>query len=193
MKKSIYLFVVLLGLWVGFLFGRRSGEKQSVGIIKTDTLTNVQIKTVKYDEPKLICTKFDDIHLTPIPQLPDFAPKKFVADFDFSSFAPMREVKIYQDSTYMAQVSGIDVQLDWIETYNITKEITVREQIQVKPKKWSLYAFGEAEISAVPDCKVGLGASFTQNRWTIGLDAGKKLIRNENFVRINAKFAFARF
>ena len=163
MKKIVILFVCLLIAWLCFHFGRKSAEPEVVKIVQTDTVTNLQIKTVKYDEPKLISTKFDDIHLVPIPQLPDFAPKKFDTDFDLSRFALMREVKIYQDSTYMAQVSGIDVQLDYIETYNktIIREITRVEQIKTKPKRWGLGVHaGYSFIAGQFRPYVGVGLSY---------------------------------
>ncbi len=53
--------------------------------------------------------------------------------------APMHpEVKQYEDSTYRAQVSGIQPNLDWIEVYQRTYYITREVQVPGPAPRWSL-------------------------------------------------------
>lgn len=52
-----------------------------------------------------------------------------------------QETKWYSDnSTYDMQVSGINIELDWIKTYpkTITQYVNTKESICVPPKKWSI-------------------------------------------------------
>lgn len=52
-----------------------------------------------------------------------------------------QETKWYSDnSTYEMQVSGINIELDWIKTYpkTITQYVNTKESIYVPPKKWSI-------------------------------------------------------
>lgn len=191
MNKIGYILISLLVLWLCFLYGRRSAEPsvQKVEITKTDTLmtevVKIVIDTQYIDRPVPYEVEVRDTIYLQNPQYPQYPQPEVL----------VHQTKLYKDSTYSAQISGYEAQLDWIETNNrtIVKKIVVKEQIQVKPPKWSLYAFSEAEISNVPGCKFGLGASCSKNRWTISADAGKDLLRNDNFVRINGKFAFVRF
>lgn len=67
-----------------------------------------------------------------------------------------REVKTYADSTYRAQVSGVQPSLDWIEVYQKTTTIT---QYVEKPThyKWTLSAFAEASATLYRfDVRAGL-------------------------------------
>ena len=157
MKKSIYLFVCLLGLWGCFLFGRRSGEKPIQTIITRDTVLIVRVDTMVINKPQPYkVTVHDTVYFsnpqnTQNPQNPQ--PGEFL----------VHQTKIYQDSTYRAQVSGYDVQLDWIETYNktIIREITRVEQIKTKPKRWGLgvqagYGIGRNGLQPY----IGVGISY---------------------------------
>lgn len=188
MKKIGYMLISLLVLWLCFLYGRRNAESKPMEIVTTDTMTIVRIDTMVVYKPQPYRVEVRDTIYLPNPQNPPF-PQNPQPEY------LVYQTKIYQDSTYKAQVSGYDAHLDWIETYNrtIVREINVTERIQEQPKKWSIYAFTELGISNVPDFNAGLGLSYTHNRWIISLDAGKELLRNKNFVRINGKFAFARF
>lgn len=66
------------------------------------------------------------------------------------------ETKLYQDSTYRAQVSGWHPSLDWLEVYQKTAYITNYVDRPVEYKE-SMSAFGEA------------GASFSQRYARAGL------------------------
>ena len=148
----------------------------------------IVIDTQYVDKPVPYKVEVKDTIYLPNPQNPQFSQNPQPEYLVY-------QTKIYQDSTYKAQVSGYDAHLDWIETYNktIVREINTIEQIRQKPKKWGMYAFTELGISNVPNFNAGLGFSYTHNRWTIGAEAGKEIIRSNNFVKIKGSFAFARF
>lgn len=194
MKMLINTFAILLLICGGFLFGLKKGaeRKEIIEIPKTDTLivevVKIVVDTQYVDKPVPYKVEVKDTIYLPNPQNPQF-PQNPQPEY------LVYQTKIYQDSTYKAQVSGYDAHLDWIETYNrtIVREINVTERIQEQPKKWSIYAFTELGISNVPNFNAGLGVSYTHNRWTIGSEAGKEIIRSNNFARIKGSFAFARF
>lgn len=48
-----------------------------------------------------------------------------------------RTAKVYQDSTYRAVVSGFRPSLDTISVYQRTKVITVTNNVQIPPPRWS--------------------------------------------------------
>jgi hypothetical protein len=192
MKKIGYILISLLALWLCFLYGRRTAEPKPMEIVTTDTMTIETIKIVvdtEYvDKPVPYKVEVKDTIYLPNPQNPQFSQNPQPEYLVY-------QTKIYQDSTYKAQVSGYDAHLDWIETYNktIVREINTIEQIRQKPKKWGMYAFTELGISNVPNFNAGLGFSYTHNRWTIGAEAGKEIIRGNKFFKIKDSFAFARF
>ena len=45
-----------------------------------------------------------------------------------------REFKVYQDSTYMAQVSGVDPSMDWIQVYQKTAYVTNYVEVDKTPR-----------------------------------------------------------
>lgn len=154
MKKSIYLFVALLGLWGCFLLGRRSGEKPIQTIITRDTVLIVQVDTMVINKPQPYKVTVHDTVYISNPQYPQYPqPEEFL----------VHQTKIYQDSTYRAQVSGYDAQLDWIETYTrtIVREINTTEQIKERPKHWGLgvqVGCGAGKNGVQP--YVGIGISY---------------------------------
>lgn len=66
-----------------------------------------------------------------------------------------REVKQYGDSTYTAQVSGVEPNLDWIKFNQKTAIVTNTVEKQV-PYKWTLSAFGEVGYFNGFEAKAGI-------------------------------------
>ena len=180
MKRIVCFCVCLLALWLSFLCGRKSVDPKApiVEYILTDTTiieindTNSVIKPVPYK-----VYVYDTVFVEAMPELLIY------------------QTKLYKDSTYTAQVSGYDAQLDWIETYSRTviKEINTKEYIHEPVKKWNIYGFAGARMANVPECNAGLGLSYTHNRWTIAGEAGKEMLRNNNFAQIKGSFSLVRF
>ena len=98
---------------------------------------------------------------------------------DSTYIAVPREVKQYQDSTYMAQVSGVDPSLDWIKVYQKTTTITVSvpeykyPELIISP---SVEAFVlPASFGAIG----GVGVDYWSGRWQWSLTAGYGFYLNE--------------
>ena len=146
MKKTAYILICLIICCLIFFCGWKVGSGRVTHIVTTDTLTIVKIQTVRYDEPTLVSKSIDEVDIAPVPLLPEFNPIEFDLDIDYGSFDYsimdyMRVTKVYQDSTYTAQISGsADCQLDWIETYakEVVREVYITETIKEKPKKFGL-------------------------------------------------------
>ena len=102
-----------------------------------------------------------------------------------------REVKIYEDSTYTARVSGVEPSLDWIKVYQKTAYVT--NYIEKKePYKNELYFYGD--VSLPFSAQAGLGYEGTiwgplrytlrtgydyKTKWYMG--AGLKIIVRHDF------------
>lgn len=108
--------------------------------------------------------------------------------------ASAREYKQYIDSTFEAQVSGIDPTLDWIKVHQKTAYIT-QTVVQSKPYDWSLSLFGEGEY--IPNSiggKVGLiyEKSFYKDfTWYIKAGYEQGTVGKGVFVGVGGRITFA--
>lgn len=170
----------------------RSNPKEIVTQIeRTDTLTIVRVDTNRYENPKPVSEIITGIDVS-------FQPYAFFNSKDSSgvefkeylnslnlnvsssdnelynrwvkgegqTFYPT--IRLYQDSTYRAQVSGINAKLDFIEVYpkTIIKYITTTEIMYQKPKKWGLGLIGGVGwTNGGLQPYVGVGISWDIAQW----------------------------
>lgn len=138
MKKYIIPIIIALAVIASFASyhkGYKKGISKAVETIITvrDTLTLTD--TIRTVEPKYIAVRTVDTIRVPVP----------VQGKTDTVWAELpREQKIYQDSTYLAYVSGYAPQLDSIDVFRKTTTITVTNTIK----------------------------EYTNPRWSIGVQAG---------------------
>ena len=91
-----------------------------------------------------IIEKIDTIVTLKVDTLVKFKPvayKETVRDTIFvHDTVLVYKTKLYQDSTYKVQISGINPNLDFIEVYprTVTQYINRVEKVYLKPKKWGI-------------------------------------------------------
>jgi len=138
MKKYIIPTIIVLAViasLASYHKGYKKGISKAVETIITvrDTLTLTD--TIHTVEPKYIAVRTVDTIRVPVP----------VQGKTDTVWAELpREQKIYQDSTYLAYVSGYAPQLDSIDVFRKTTTITVTNTIK----------------------------EYTNPRWSIGVQAG---------------------
>lgn len=138
MKKyiiPIIIAVAVIASLASYHKGYKKGISKAVETIITvrDTLTLTD--TIHTVEPKYIAVRTMDTIRVPVP----------VQGKTDTVWAELpREQKIYQDSTYLAYVSGYDPRLDSIDVYRKTTTITVNNVVK----------------------------EYTNPRWSIGVQAG---------------------
>lgn len=81
-----------------------------------------------------------------------------------------RETKIYEDSTYSLQISGINADLDWIKTYPTTKYIYEEKVVQM-PYKQPLFEFKPS---------IGVGYGLLNNKIDIYVGGSLQINLNRN-------------
>lgn len=153
--KNIWLYVVIIILFSLCFFQWKYPKIEIIEteIIKKDTVTLVD--TIFIEKPvyktKYI-TKVDTVYVN-----------------DTIPIALPVETKIYEDSTYTAQVSGIRADLDWIKVY--PKQTTIYEEKVVKiAQKQPLFEFkpsvglGYGITTKKPDIWVGGSLTVNINR-----------------------------
>lgn len=138
MKKYIIPIILALAV-IASLASYHKGYKKGISkavetiIERIDTLTLTD--TIHTVEPKYIAVRTVDTIRVPVP----------VQGKTDTVWAELpREQKIYQDSTYLAYVSGYDPRLDSIDVYRKTTTITVNNVVR----------------------------EYTNPRWSIGVQAG---------------------
>ena len=155
MKK--YIIPIILGLLTGLLIygayhkGYKKGISKAVETIieRRDTLT--LFDTLKVVEPKYIAVKTVDTIRVPVP----------VQGKTDTVWAELpREQKVYQDSTYLAYVSGYAPQLDSIDVFRKTTTITVTNTIkEYTNPRWSIgvqAGYGASKAGLSPYVGVGI-------------------------------------
>ena len=222
MKDAITLLLSLfVGIFLGMMLTRScSKQKETITeIVKTDTLTIVKVDTNRYDKPKAVSEIITGIDVS-------FQPYAFLDIEDSSGVnlnsylnslnlnlnssdvelynrwvkgqgqTFYHTIKLYQDSTYRAQVSGINANLDFIEVYpkTITKYITNTERVVVEPKKWGLYGNAEYRFTSV-DSRLCIGAElrYTAPKVEYFIKGGRELIRNQSYIEVGANIPIVRW
>lgn len=135
------LWIILLSVFVGALLSWmlmrscQTPQVERVEIVKTDTLTITRFDTVTIVKPQPYKVEVKDT---------------IYIEKEYSGHIFVQETKWFSDnSTYDMQVSGINVQLNWIKTYpkTVTEYITNTEEVYMQPQKWSLWA--NAEVGTI--------------------------------------------
>ena len=185
MKRIVYISIFLLGLWLSFLCGRSVSGKQSVEIIKTDTLVTEVVRVV-------IDTQYVD---KPVPYKVEVRDTLYIRD----TVRPflLIETKRYTDNkTFDMQISGIDAQVDWIRTYPkvVYRDVVRTEYVLEKPKHWSLYV--QADMIAMGHSNMlnlGGGLSYEKDRWSVSAEAGREILQGNTYFRIGSRYKIVRF
>lgn len=147
MKHLIYIFIIICLLSV---IVSNNKKIEPTIITKTDTITLYDTITIEKPIPKYIKTKPDTIYL---PSIND-------------SVAVDREIKLYKDSTYECQVSGIDPFLDYIKVFPTQTTIYKEKVLEIEDK--------QPLIEFKPS--IGIGYGLFNNK--VDLFVGGSLILN---------------
>lgn len=122
------LLLLFAGVCLGMMLTRscQNPKIERVVIEKTDTLIVEKVDTLLIEKPVPYKVEVHDT---------------MYLDKPYNGHVFVHETKWFSDTeTYDMQVSGINVQLDWIKTYpkTVTQYINTTETIYVQPKKWDV-------------------------------------------------------
>lgn len=148
MKYIPYVIIVVLIICMFFQYGKTGKEPEI--IMKRDTV--IVHDTVFFEKPvvkTIVKVEKDTVYIPT-------EDKNIILD---------RETKIYEDSTFRAQISGIKANLDWVETYPVTKYITTEKVVQIKEKQpliqfKPVVGIGYGVFNKAPDVFVGAGLTI---------------------------------
>lgn len=138
------LLVIGLLIWLIF-FPREKIINQTIIEYRRDTI--VKFDTIFQEKPVPI---FIESELDTV----------FIESLDTTA-AMERETKVYQDSTYEAQISGIEAELDWIKTFPKTVYINTETTVETVKKQRFTHGIqagvGYGIINNRPDIYIGYG------------------------------------
>lgn len=135
------LWIILLSIFAGVLLGGmlmrsfQTPQIERVEVVKIDTLTITKVDTIEIVKPQPYKVEVRDT---------------IYIEKEYSGHVFVQETKWFGDKdTYDMQVSGINVQLDWINVYpkTVTQYITTTKKVYVNPKKWSVGIQGGVGIT----------------------------------------------
>jgi hypothetical protein len=127
-----YVVLLVVGVVIGMLlFPHTTFYPKTETIVKTDTL--VRIDTIIQEKPIVSKVYVKDTIIVP------YFDSLRVTDTVYISLP--KEVKIYEDSTYYAEVSGYEPNLDSIKVYQ-RKEIQTITITTKEQKRWSIGVSG---------------------------------------------------
>lgn len=150
MKTHIsYIIIIVILVAVFFmLWNKKTPKKEIVITEKRDTVLVHDTVTFYKPTPVYIESKPDTVYL---PSLDTTA----VMD---------KEVKVYEDSLYSAQISGFQPQLDWIKVYPKTTIITETKEVKSVKKQQITHGvqvgIGYGIINKKADLYVGYGIQY---------------------------------
>ena len=120
---------------------------------KTDTLIVEKVDTLLIEKPVPYKVEVHDT---------------MYLDKPYNGHVFVQETKWFGDNeTYDMQVSGINVQLDYIKTFPKTEVqyITTKETVYIQPQKWSLWANIEAgTIGGKPSIPFGAKLKYVKDQ-----------------------------
>lgn len=168
---------VLVGALL-FFIGRWTAPDPPVVSETSRTVTEITLDTLLIEEPEYIYEETRDSILYFVTRI--VRDTTFIRD---TVWLP-REVKVYEDSLYRAEVSGYMPSLDRIEIYARTKIVTTEKEkvVSIAPRNsWELgltagYDLNFHEGVATPAPYVGASLQYTfWRRFEIGVSAGLDL------------------
>ena len=154
--KNVWLYVVIIILFSLCFYQWKYPKIKTIETIKIERDTITLRDTMRIPYPV-----YDTVYTHSIDTV--YLPS------EDTTMVLQHQTKIYEDSTYKAQISGYNPSLDWIETYNNTKYIYEEKVVQIAQKQ-PLFEFkpsvgiGYGIINKKPDIWVGGSLTVNINR-----------------------------
>lgn len=151
-KTHLIYCAVILGLiflfYLAFALQPPKIEKEIIVEHRTDTIVKYDTVYKEKPVPKYIKSEPDTVYLPSID----------------TTAVLNKETKIYEDSTFQAQISGIEAELDWIKTFPKTTYVTEYKELKTVKKQrinWGFQAgVGYGVFTKKPDLYIGLGVQY---------------------------------
>ena len=181
------IWIILLSACVGGLLTMmltrscQNSQVERVEIVKTDTLTITRVDTVTIVKPQPYKVEVKDT---------------VYIEKDYTGYVLVQETKWFGDGeTYDMQVSGINVELDWIKTYpkTITETITETrtETIYIEPKPLSLWISASyIQIGKENSLPLTVEARYSKKNEEYFIGGGYDVLQNNKVIEFGGRKRF---
>lgn len=193
-ELCILLGVLLASTLISFFAGKNRGMKQMEKWYKDnmDTTSVVQIDTNKADAP-IPDTVYQDKPVYYPVYIDSEIPEPQIIYRDSIQYILMEKtIKEYKKENYYAKISGVDPNLDYIETYNTTITNTVYVPQKVEPKRNFIQLSGEFVYDKTPMLPVTLDLGYRKGLFEITAGGGYDFMQRGIVLKsgIKVKFEF---
>lgn len=148
MKYFLYILLTVAVFSLGFLAGKGRIVPVDEPEVKIDTVYRVD--TFKVEKPVYFTkyvTRIDTVCLRTV-------------DSVFVDVPVPIETKVYEDSSFRAQVTGYNATLDWVEVFPKTAIVTVTKTVQLQPKRFGFDVTVGPAIVFNGGVHAGIGATW---------------------------------
>lgn len=199
MMKGKYVFIIaMIAFLVGY--GMRAKVRLAPNIVThTDSTKIVVINTNKVQAPTPVKISNKDYLFIPYKRFA-FLSDEIIDTLGLSvtseGITLKRESKIYQDSTFKAQITGIDAKLDWIETYPRVEYnfVNTTTTLTHKQPKWLVYAVVSYELynthSHIP---IGVRLQYTPRKVSYYAEYSYDVLNRNNIIEFGLNFPIVKF
>ena len=151
MKQWIYILIIFILIILNLYQCNKNNNRIEINNVETIRQDTVVVRdTLKFYKPKPIYVKSEKDTL-------------FINDTTFIELP--KETKVYRDSTYEAQITGFQPNLDYIKVFPKTTYITKEKVSYIANKKHFHHGLqvgvGFGVINRKPDVFVGYGFTYT--------------------------------
>ena len=193
MKKNLIIFSAVLAMIVlSFLIGRRDGVKKTHQWYadNIDTTTVVAVDTNKVEDPIHDTTYLDKPVYYPVYVEGEPAEPQIIYRDSVHYILLDRTFKEYRTDDYYAKISGVEPNLDYIETYNKTVTNTVYVP-QAMPKKLEFVELDARIVyNGIPMAPVTANIGHRYGKLEVYAGGGYDFLQKKPAVQIGSRIRF---
>ena len=188
--KLILIAAVIAAILGSFSLGQNRGVKITDKWYRDhmDTTTTVQIDTNKVEVPVADTEYVDRPVYIPVYTDPEIPEPQIIYRDSVHYVLMGRVTKEYRTEDYFAKISGVEPNLDYIETYNktVTNTVYVPQKITQKTNYFALE--GVIMYDAVPMAPVTFNVGYRKGLFDVSAGVGYDFLQRGPVVKAGMRF-----
>ncbi len=190
--KLILIAVVIAAILGSFFLGQNRGVKITDRWYRDhmDTTTTVQIDTNKVEVPVVDTEYVDRPVYIPVYTDPEIPEPQIIYRDSVHYVLMERVIKEYRTEDYFAKISGVEPNLDYIETYNKTVTNTVYVPQKITPKTNYFALDGTLMYDVIPMAPVTFNVGYRKGSLDVSAGIGYDFIQHNPVVKSDIRIMF---
>jgi hypothetical protein len=190
--KLILIAAVIAAILGSFFLGQNRGVKITDKWYRDhmDTTTTVQIDTNKVEVPVADTEYVDRPVYIPVYTDPEIPEPQIIYRDSVHYVLMERVIKEYRTEDYFAKISGVEPNLDYIETYNktVTNTVYVPQKITSKTNYFALE--GTLMYDIIPMAPVTFNVGYRKGLLDVSAGIGYDFIQRDPVVKSDIRIMF---